>query len=203
MLLNAHAIMGADVAISDTYDDIYSDIMIEDPDMTGADLLLYPDTPSQPFNVEIDLPTNYRNVNPGNEIWFTVKLLNLANAQRVDIVLNYELLDLNNNLIMHNSKTVAIETQASFVADLVLPIDISSGDYYLRVVVNSTMGESTARSMITVSIPEADFTVYYVVGGLVFVVLLAFIFVKSKPAIARARLRAKISDIVRKKLSKK
>ncbi|MBU1974100.1 MAG: hypothetical protein KKH52_01775, partial [Nanoarchaeota archaeon] len=45
------------------------------------------------FNIEIDLPKTYQQISPGNELWFTTKLINLANQERIDVTLTYQILD--------------------------------------------------------------------------------------------------------------
>jgi hypothetical protein len=155
---------------------------------------------AQPFNIEIDLPDSYKDVASGTDVWFTIKLLNLANTQRVDVTLNYAILDSNGESIIHNSKTVAIETQASFVADLMVPDTVQPGDYTINVVVNSSLGESSAKASLRVSTPHVNLLFYYIGGGVVLIVLMIFIIIKSAPLIDKIKLKTKIKNIVREKL---
>jgi len=157
----------------------------------------------QPFNVDIDLPATYKEVSSGTEIWFTIKLLNLANSKRVDVTLNYELINKDNVSIVHNSKTVAIETQASFVANLALPANAAPGDYYVHVTVSSPAGESTARASFKV-IEKMNVMIFYYAGaGVLVLVLLIILLVKSGPLIEKMKLKMKIRRIVREKLKNK
>jgi uncharacterized membrane protein len=158
---------------------------------------------AQLFNVEIDLPNSYQNVNPGTDVWFTIKLLNLANSQRVDVTLNYDILNSNGESIIHNSKTVAVETQASFVADLKIPETALPGDYSINVVVSSSLGESTAKAVLRVSTPQNDLVPYYIGSGIVGLILLILLVVKSKPLVEKLKLKMKIGRIVKEKLKKK
>jgi hypothetical protein len=160
-------------------------------------------TAAQPFNIEIVLPDSYKNVNPGSDVWFTVKLLNLANSQRLDVTLNYDILDSTGTSLVHNSKTVAIETQASFVADLQLPANTLPGDYTINVMVDSTLGNSTAKTSLKVSTPKNDMIAYYIGAGVVGLVLLVFLAIKSKPLLEKIKLKMKIGNIVKEKLKKK
>jgi len=157
----------------------------------------------QPFNVEIVLPDSYKNVNPDSDVWFTINLLNLANSQRIDVTLNYDILDVEGKSLVHNSKTVAIETQASFVADLQLPANAMPGDYNINVVVNSSLGDSTAKASLKVSTPKNDLRIYYVGAGVVVLILLILLVVKSRPLIEKLKLKLKIGKIVKDKLKKK
>lgn len=158
---------------------------------------------AQPFNIEIDLPGSYQNVNPGTDVWFTIKLLNLDNLQRVDVTLNYDIRDSNGNSIIHNSKTVAIETQASFVADLTVPDNTAPGEYSVNVDVNSSLGESYAKTELNISHPEDDLAIYYIAAGIIVLILLILLAVKSRTLIEKIKLKMKIGRIVSKKLKKK
>jgi uncharacterized membrane protein len=157
----------------------------------------------QPFNIEIELPDSYRNVNPGSEVWFTIKLLNLDNLQRMDVTLSYDIVNSGSKSIIHNSKTVAIETQASFVASLKIPDNTPPGDYAIDLVVNSTLGESHARAALKVSNPETNWTIYYIAAAIVGIVLIVFLIIKSKPLIEKIKLKMKVDKIVRDKMKKK
>ncbi len=154
------------------------------------------------FNVEIELPASYQNVASGSEVWFTIKLLNLANTQRMDVTLNYDIVDSNGQSIVHNSKTVAIETQASFVADLKIPENTPAGEYNVNVVVSSSLGDSKASSALKVSSKKIDLTAYYIAAGVILLILIVFAIIKSKPLIEKLRLKMKIGRIVREKLRK-
>jgi len=158
---------------------------------------------AQSFNVEIELPSTYQNVNPGSDVWFTIKLLNLANSQRVDVTLNYDILNSEGISIIHNAKTVAIETQASFVADLKIPENTPPGEYSVTVMVNSSLGESNASSVLRVSKVKKDLILYYITAGVILLILLVFIVIKSKPLIEKLQLKMRINKIVKEKLKKR
>jgi hypothetical protein len=161
---------------------------------------------AQPFNVAIDLPDTYKETVSGTEIWFTIKLLNLANSQRVDVVLNYEIVGPDNSTsIAHSSKTVAVETQASFVASLTLPSNMKPGDYYVRVTVTSAMGDSQAQTSFKVHNPQGDMLKYYyigaaVIGLILLIILISIIVSKSRPYREKLQMRLKIRKIVKEKL---
>ena len=158
---------------------------------------------AEAFNVDIELPKTYEDVLPGTQVWFTMQLLNLANAQRVDVTLDYELLDPENRQVSHGAKTVAIETQASFVADLAVPADATPGDYVLKVRVLSNLGDSEARTVVRVHSQNDYMIPYYYIGGIVLLLIIIItIFVKSRPWIRTMQLKMRIRRIVREKLKK-
>ena len=98
------------------------------------------------FNLEIEIPETYESALAGENFWFTVKLLNLANQERIDVIIKYEILDSNREMIALKTETVAIETQASFVRNLKIPENAEKGQHFLRVTVDSPFGETQAES---------------------------------------------------------
>lgn len=108
------------------------------------------------FNVEIDLPQSYQQVSPGDELWFTTKLLNLANQKRIDVTLNYHILDSNRQLKYSKSETVAVETQASFVANLQTPTTLQPGLHFVKATLSSSFGQSEAETTFEVLEEETE-----------------------------------------------
>lgn len=153
-----------------------------------------------PFNLEVELPDTYKNVNPGEEVWFTIKPLNLANTNRIDVTLKYDLVDKDNTVLATNSKTVAIETQASFVASLIIPENTKAGDYHLLVTLNSPLGESTAKTSFKVVPKTANLQLYYIAAAVLLLGIIIFAVIKSRPIIDKIKLKMEIYRIVRKKL---
>ncbi len=96
--------------------------------------LLYIVFAQDSFNLEVEIPETYEEVLAGENIWFTTKLLNLGNKDRMDVTLKYEILDINKQLKSSKSETVAVETQASFVGSLKVPESLEKGLYFLRVI---------------------------------------------------------------------
>ena len=98
------------------------------------------------FNVEVEIPETYEDVLAGENLWFTTKLINLANQKRIDVTLKYEILDANRELKAIKSETVAVETQASFVGNIRIPKNLKEGLYLLKVTLITPFGESRTES---------------------------------------------------------
>jgi len=103
------------------------------------------------FNVEVDLPDSYQTVEAGEELWFTTRVLNLANKERMDITLTYQILELLSREVKYSkSETVAIETQASFVAQLKVPSTLKTGIYLLKVHLKGPTGNAITETTFNV-----------------------------------------------------
>ncbi len=98
------------------------------------------------FSLEVEIPETYKEVLAGEDLWFTSKVLNLANTNRTDVTLKYEILDVNGELKTLKSETVAVETRASFVRDLKVPKSLEKGFYFLRVTLISPFEKSEAET---------------------------------------------------------
>ena len=68
-------------------------------------------------------------VAPGEFLPISVKLINFGSGRRVDVTINYEILDSDNNVALKQSETVAVETTASFVKNIQIPLDLPPGRY--------------------------------------------------------------------------
>jgi len=68
-------------------------------------------------------------VAPGEILPISVKLINFGGGQRVDVTIDYQILCSNNVVVFSQSETVAVETTASFVKNIQIPLDLSPGEY--------------------------------------------------------------------------
>jgi len=108
----------------------------------------------EPFNLEIELPETYETVPAGENLWFTTKLINLANPKRIDVTLKYDILDSDRKLKSTKSETVAVETQASFVSQIKLPKNLESGIHILKVTLYSPYGKSESETSFEIAEEE-------------------------------------------------
>lgn len=66
---------------------------------------------------------------PGEILPISVKLINFGGGRRVDVTIDYQILDENNAVVLTESETVAVETTASFVKNIQIPNDFAPGKY--------------------------------------------------------------------------
>lgn len=156
----------------------------------------------EPFNIEIDLPDNYKNIESGEDIWFTTKIINLGNEKRIDITLKYDILNINQYSVYSKSETVAIETQASFVGNLEIPKILSEGNYVLRVRVQPIGSDiPPSESEVSFRVKSADGEmvkeIYYMIGLLFIIAAIILGLKKSDSLIQKIKLRYKVWKIVK------
>lgn len=66
---------------------------------------------------------------PGEILPISVKLINFGERGRVDVTINYQILDRNNVVVLTETETVAVETTASYVKNIQVPYDSLPGRY--------------------------------------------------------------------------
>jgi len=154
------------------------------------------------FDIIVTIPSDYKIVNPGDQLLATIKLVNLGSAGRIDVSLDYWIADAEQNIILKNKETVAIETQASFVRTFDIPTNAKPGKYSLNAKLTySETKEATADNSFEIAEKQVDNPIdnrlYYVLIGVIVLVILIYIAFKSKPLIEKLRIRAEVSRIVK------
>ncbi|HEX9805109.1 MAG TPA: hypothetical protein VGA67_05495, partial [Candidatus Dojkabacteria bacterium] len=71
-------------------------------------------------------------VAPGELLPVSVKLANFGGGSKVDVLVQYEILDDSGNSIYSSNETVAVETTASFVKTIQIPNSTREGTYTAR-----------------------------------------------------------------------
>ncbi len=85
------------------------------------------------FDVTIDIPTEYAEVEAGDLLPAQVTLLSMGLPKKVDVYLTYSLSDMEGNVIPMGYETLAVEKQLSFVKEFEIPKNLKTGDYVISV----------------------------------------------------------------------
>ena len=85
------------------------------------------------FDVSLKIPEKYQYISPGEEVSGEISLYNLAGTGKVDVLVEYTILNKNGDEILHEQETIAVETSTSFVRSFKLPEGVGSGKYFLYV----------------------------------------------------------------------
>jgi len=121
-------------------------------------------------------------------------------VDRKDITLRYYISSPSGEIVVEKSKTVAIETQSSFVADLEVPASQKPGKYILRVSLAADSGNAGSDVSFSV-VRKASYTIMYIIAAsLIFLVMAIFFVLHVMGSFRLLKMRMKISKIVRKRL---
>lgn len=96
------------------------------------------------FDVKMDIPAAYKEVNIGDELKAQITLLNVGPARKVDVTATYIIKDKKGAIVHESSETFAVEKQASYVKSFAIPKDLTPGDYLA--IVELRYGDSFAVS---------------------------------------------------------
>ncbi len=108
-------------------------------------------TPSRLLDIKTNIITPL--VKQGEPLQFSVEMYNLGKARRYDILLRYEVYNLNDELITFKEETIAIETKTSSIGSIDLK-DVVPGKYYLKTIAS----KEQAKAISTFSVIKEDTT---------------------------------------------
>lgn len=98
------------------------------------------------FNVGIDIPSSYREIERGKSLLTTIKLVNLGAEERADVFLDYSIKDDQGRTVLTQSETLAVETQSNIVRSFNLPDNIPNGYYEINAKLRYNEKEATSKS---------------------------------------------------------
>ncbi len=111
---------------------------------------------------------------PGDSFHVIVVIRNCEAQGRIDVVVTYDVSDSGGNIVLTDSKTVAVETKSSFAEEFSLPGSIDEGTYLFRANVSTLDGSKW-------SVASRSFSVARVVSEgeqrvIEYVMVVAFVF---------------------------
>ncbi len=81
------------------------------------------------FDVKLDIPAHYAEVEPGDELKVQITLLNVGAPEKVDVLATYFIKDLRSNIIYEETETFAVEKQLSYQKSLRIHESMPPGSY--------------------------------------------------------------------------
>ncbi|MEK6875870.1 MAG: hypothetical protein AABX63_00545, partial [Nanoarchaeota archaeon] len=137
------------------------------------------DSASPLFDADVQVLPQYKSILPGNSILIEVSLFNVRGFGRVDVNLEYSITDFRGNVVAVEHETVAVETQAKFSRELLVPADIKPGTYIASVKVtfensvgiSSDLFEVKAKAIRLIPVPIRDLLPYLIIG----IIIAAFV----------------------------
>jgi len=156
------------------------------------------------FDITVDIPDKYKKVYAGDELLANIKLINLGSAGRVDVFLDYSIADSEGNVILKKKETVAVETQANFVRTFDIRDDAEPGIYHIYAnIIYADGKEAVSDHSFEIMGGQTYGHFYLVFAGIVIIALLGYAAVKIRPVIEKVEMKAKIANIVDKRMHNK
>jgi uncharacterized membrane protein len=165
------------IATNDLNPDLYVGKIAITSGSTEQDLFVAIDVSSSGalLDVSSSIPTQYQQISPGDSLLAQINLFNLGSTPRVDVNLEYIVKDFDNNIILDQNETVAVQTQASFIRTFAMPSNINYGKYifYVRASYNGQVSSASSDfQIVNVSTNEQIYII--IIIGLV-IILAGFI----------------------------
>lgn len=100
------------------------------------------DSTKQLFDVNVDVLPEYKKILPGDKILVQIALINLRGFGSGAVNVRYDVRDSKGSIIASQNESVFVATQAKFVRELVIPLEISFGTYtaYVEAYTNIIVG---------------------------------------------------------------
>src|SRR6056297_3585180 len=120
-------------------------------------------------------------VAPGEILPIQVKLMNFGDGEKVDVTINYKILNPLGKLVIHEKETVAVQTTASYIRDIKIPEHFSEGKYTSVTEIEYNGQKVPATSQFQFSIEKKVLGIFlsrfivYVIIGLVLAVILILV----------------------------
>ncbi len=162
------------VAREDAIPDLYMGNLIIKGEGTEKEVLIAVEVKSKKplFDVNVEIPKKLLKILPGEELLAKIKLFNIG-GERVDANLEYEIKSRENELILQEKETVAVETQASFIKEFLIPEDVNYGTYilYVRVTYNNEIASASSWFDIGITI----FTIERIILAVSVLIIIALV----------------------------
>ncbi|MBS3087821.1 hypothetical protein J4226_04470 [Candidatus Pacearchaeota archaeon] len=130
------------------------------------------------LSATVHVPEKYNEVNAGDRFYFELAIRYPENPTRVDLRLEYEVVDDGGEVVTQAKALKAVETQASFLDFVVLPEKMDYGKYEINVYVKDygDLSEKVGSSFyVTKNRVDMLFTYIYLLALAVFFLMIAII----------------------------
>ncbi len=103
------------------------------------------------FDLTLNIPPEYKERKPGEEILFQVSLFSLGGITGTEVSIDYNIKDFNGEVLVELQESIEIDKQASFSKSLRIPTDIADGQYVISANVRYVSSTGTASDTFYVS----------------------------------------------------
>ncbi len=126
------------------------------------------------FDVKAEISEKNLYVLPREELLAEIELYNLGGIGKIDVNLEYIIKNEQNEVIIFDIETVAVETQANFLKKFEIPDDIKLGKYIFYV--KATYNGKTASASAWFSVGKIPFWSIEKISLVIFLIVIIIIF---------------------------
>ena len=166
------------MAKPDTIPDLYLGKIILSSGNTKKEILIAIEVESEGalLDVSAEINKNYKEILPGENILAQIKLFNLGGEGRKDINMEYIIRDYDNNTILTITESLAIETQITFMKEIMIPNNAKIGNYvlYVKAIYEGKIASSSDNFKV-VSSKVTEREKVYILTIIILFIILSFI----------------------------
>lgn len=125
------------------------------------------------ISISLSIPEKYQNINPGERIYFDLDIKYPENFERKDLILEYEIINQDDQIIVFTKSLKAIETQSSFIESIIIPDSASHGIHYLKIKVMDyeDLNEEVVSTFYINKVGFSEIQLYFMIIILVVIIL--------------------------------
>ncbi len=103
------------------------------------------------FDIKVEIPRQFFSVDPREELIVKVSIFNIETTGLVDVLVNYQIQDLEGNILLAGSETLGVEKQRDYIKTFTIPEDAKAGKYilYATITYKGVTTSSTAQFVIS------------------------------------------------------
>ncbi len=128
------------------------------------------------FDVKIDIPSAYKEVQAGDDLKAQITLLNVGPPRKVDVTTTYIIKDRQGNIVQEATETFAVEKQTSFVKSFKIPQNLNPGQYLAIIEVRYADSFAVSSELFTI-LPKEEAIIQKAVKSNIALMLAMVVFV--------------------------
>lgn len=130
------------------------------------------------FDIGINLPRQFLVISPGEDLFFDVQMFNLGEIKRVDVLLEYSIINELGEVVLFEEESIAVETQANRAKIIYIPETFPEGKYVIYTRLNYDDAIASASHEFFVS-GKPNY-LRYLLALIIVLIIIFFIFVRHK-----------------------
>ncbi len=187
------------IAREDQIPDTYIGKIVIKGDEIEEEILVLVDISSKKslFDVSVNIPIKYQSIEPGDELVANINLFSLGRDGKVDVIIRYFIKNDEDEIILSDEETVAVETQLDLLKLIKIPDYLEEGDYvlYVKVLYEGEVAVSSTTFFVKKTEIKTESIILYVLIGLVAVITM-IIFYHLKNTRKHPKFNWKINETI-------
>ena len=196
------------LAREDSIPDVYiGNLIIEDSGGNRKELLISLVIKSKDplFDVNLEIPDKFLLIEGGEEAVGNIKLFEVEQVGRVDVEVEYSIINDKGEVIVSSRETMAVDKQANFIKSILTPKEIKKGPYFyvVKVFFKDQIAVSSQRFEVgTKKYRFIDIILYIILITLILIIIFMMYEIRKIKKHVGLHKKVEVGDLVKLKLIK-